>query len=258
MNNELGFQFIPTVKSELWVPCPKRIRAFFNGKVIADSKRTFLLRQFPMRYFFPSEDVNHSWLKANGHSNTGRLGKTNNFNVTVNDRQAENAARQYIELSEVAGHDINEYFAFDWHSMDDWYEEDEPVTVHPRDPYIRIDTLQSSRHVKIVIAGEVIAESKRPVLLYEAGHITRYYLYRPDVRLDLLEPSDTRTGCPYKGVASYYSVKVGDTKIDDIIWTYPATYPECNHIQNMMCFFSEKIEEFYVDGELLNPNPARG
>ncbi len=252
MNKKLGYQFVPTVKSELWVPSPKRIRAFFNGQLIADSKRTVLLRLFPMRYFFPPEDVNMDWLQANGHSNTGRLGKTNNFTMVAGDRKADNAARQYLELPAVDNVDLKGYFAFDWHSMDDWYEEDEPVTVHPRDPYIRIDTLQSSRHVKIVMAGETIADSKRPVLLYEAGHITRYYLYRTDVRLDLLERSDKHTGCPYKGLASYYSVRVGDEKIEDIIWTYPAPYPECIHIQNMMCFFSEKIDKFYVDGELLN------
>lgn len=251
MNSKLGFQLVPTVKSELWVPCAKRIRAFFNGKVIADSRRTVLLRVFPMRYLFPPEDVNHDCLKFIRQSEKGRFGKMTNWTIEVGERTAKSAAMQYMNPPS-GNYDVKEYFAFDWHSIDQWYEEDEPVTIHPRDPYIRIDTLQSSRHVKVVIAGEVVAESNRPVLLFEAGHYTRYYLYQTDVRLDLLEPSNHKTGCPYKGTASYYSVKVGEIKKENIIWTYPTPHPECIHIQNMMCFYSENIEEFYVDGELLN------
>ncbi len=251
MNKKLGFQRFPKVKSELWVPCPKRVRVFFDGKIIADSRRVMLLRQFPIRYFFPREDVNMDWLEPSEQSHTRKLGKTRNWTVKVEDRKAEGAAWQYIDPPS-NGHDVEGYVTFDWDSMDEWYEEDEPITVHPRDPYTRIDMLQSSRNVGIVIAGETIAESNRPVLLFETGHMTRYYLYRTDVRLDLLEPTDKHTGCPYKGTASYYSVRVGDTYKENVVWTYRSPYPECSRIQNMLCFYSEKIKEFYVDGELLS------
>ncbi len=250
MDNKLGYQFIPKVQNELWVPSAKRVRISFNGRIIADSRRTILFRQYPMRYFFPPEDVSIGWLEPGDQSDMGSLGKTKNWTVAVDARKAESAAQQYIDPPS-ENHDIKGYFAFDWNSMDEWYEEDEPVTVHPRDPFTRIDMMQSSRRVKVVIAGEVIAESNRPVLLFETGHFTRYYFYRTDVRLDLLEPTDKHTGCPYKGIASYYSVKAGDTRKENIVWTYPFPYSECIRIQNMLCFFSERIKEFYIDGELL-------
>jgi uncharacterized protein (DUF427 family) len=93
--------------------------------------------------------------------------------------------------------------------MDHWYEEDEEVFVHPRDPYHRVDFLGSSRHVKVSVNGEVVAETERPKLLFETGLPTRYYIPPEDVREEALVPSDKQTRCPYKGIASYYSVEAG-------------------------------------------------
>ncbi len=251
MNKNLGFQHLPAVKSEIWVPCPKQIRVLFNGKIIADSRRTMLLRQRPERYFFPPEDINMDWLEPAGAPDTEKPERTRTWTVTVGDRKAEEAAWQYIEPPSGGG-DAGEYITFNWESMDQWYEEDEPVSVHPRDPYTRIDVLQSSRHVKVVINGETVAESNRPVLLFETGHPIRYYLYRTDVRMDLLEPSDRQTACPYKGRAAHFNVKVGDTNRKHLVWTYNAPYPESARIKDLLCFYTERIEEFYVDGQLLS------
>ncbi|MET0459699.1 MAG: DUF427 domain-containing protein [Ilumatobacteraceae bacterium] len=119
--------------------------------------------------------------------------------------------------------------------------------VHARDPYKRIDTVRSSRHVQVLVDGTVVADSHRPVLLYETGLPTRYYLPRLDVREDLLEPSATTTACPYKGVAEYRSVRVGDQVHTDVVWTYPAPIPEIPKIEHHLCFFNERVD-IVLDG----------
>ena len=155
-------------------------------------------------------------------------------------------------LPEAAG--LKEHLSFKWNKMDAWYEENEQVYVHARDPYKRIDVIHSTRHVQVVVGGEVIAESHKPALLFETGLLTRYYLPKLDVRMDLLLPSDTATRCPYKGEAHYYSAVAGDHVSTDIAWyyTYPTT--EVSRIAGMLCFFNERVDALYVDGELL-PKP---
>jgi uncharacterized protein (DUF427 family) len=96
--------------------------------------------------------------------------------------------------------------------------------------------------------GEIIAATDRPVLLFETGLPARYYIPKADVRSDLLEPSDTHTACPYKGVASYYSAKLGDRTIKDLVWYYPAPDDEVGKIQDLVAFYPEKVDAIYVDG----------
>ncbi|HYR62411.1 MAG TPA: DUF427 domain-containing protein, partial [Actinomycetota bacterium] len=103
----------------------------------------------------------------------------------------------------------------------------------------------------IEAAGQVVAESSRPSLLFETGLPTRYYLPKQDVRMDLLEPSRTTSQCPYKGIAVYWTMRDGPR---DIVWGYPFPIPECPRIENLVCFFNEKVD-IYVDGEL-QPRPV--
>jgi uncharacterized protein (DUF427 family) len=128
------------------------------------------------------------------------------------------------------------------------------VYVHPRDPYKRVDVLHSSRHVRVIVAGELVAETRRPSLLFETGLPTRYYIPRADVRMDLLVPTETETRCPYKGLATYYAVHIGPTVVRDIAWYYRHPIPECSKIENLVCFFNERVDALYVDGEL-QPKP---
>ena len=113
--------------------------------------------------------------------------------------------------------------------------------------------MPSSRHVKVVVDGEVLAETRRPTLLFETNVPTRYYIPRMDIRQDLLEPSDTVTQCPYKGRATYNSVRIRGNVHKDLVWSYRFPIPECPKIVNLMAFFNEKVD-LYVDGELL-PRP---
>jgi uncharacterized protein (DUF427 family) len=131
--------------------------------------------------------------------------------------------------------------------MDAWFEEDEEVFTHPRSPYTRVDILPSSRHVRIEIDGVTVAESSSPMLLFETGLPVRYYLPKPHVRLDLLEHTDTRTHCPYKGEAEYWSVRTGDAVHADIVWSYPTPLPESERVAGLVAFYDEKVD-VYVDG----------
>jgi uncharacterized protein (DUF427 family) len=126
--------------------------------------------------------------------------------------------------------------------------------VHARDPLHRVDALRSSRRVRVLIDGFVVADSRRPVLLFETGLITRYYVPKADARLDVLEPSTTFTMCPYKGRAGYYSARLGDALHTDAAWCYPHPLRDVAKIENHLAFWNERCT-IEVDGERL-PRPA--
>lgn len=236
-------------------PSARWIRVKFGGTFIADSRQARLLIQYgPGRlptYYFPPGDVRQDLLEP--ASGTDPEGEMNFWNVKVGNQVAENAAWTYRdpppELAELEG-----YFAFDFDRLDAWYEEEAQMLGHARDPHKRVDVLPSSRHVRIVVASETVAESRRPHLLFETGLPTRYYLSPEDVRQDLLEPSSRQTVCPYKGTASYWSVRAGDQVAENIVWSYLDPLPECPRIKGLLSFFDEMVD-VYVDGEL-QPRPA--
>src|SRR5215204_5360797 len=229
---------------------PRRVRVVFNGESIVDSRRAKLLHEavhLPV-YYFPREDVRWERLEESNHTTHCPFkGDALYWSVRVGERVAENAVWGYPQPIEscppIAG-----YLAFYWRKMDHWYEEDEEVFVHPRDPYHRVDVLQSSRHVKVSVNGEVVAETDRPMILFETGLPPRYYISPEDVRDDLLLPSDKETQCPYKGTASYHSVKVGDETAEDLVWYYPQPIAAAEGIRDRLSFFNEKVD-LEVDGE---------
>jgi uncharacterized protein (DUF427 family) len=239
-------------------PSPRWVRVVFNGQTIADSKRVKLLREtgtLPV-YYFPREDVRMDLLEpTDQRTHCPYKGDASYGTIRVGDRQADNAAWSY-ENPFPDRQDIKGYIAFYWNKMDAWYEEAEEVFKHARDPYHRVDVLESTRHVRVVIDGQTIAETRRPRLLFETGLPTRYYIPPDDVRLDLLAPTDTHTVCPYKGQASYWTAKVGSAERPDIVWSYPDPIAECPRIKGYLSFFNEKVD-VYVDGEL-QPRPTTG
>lgn len=233
----------------------RRVRVLFGGEFIADSKTVLLLREHGRlpAYYFPHRDVRTDLLeKTEKVAQFPNLGDTQFWNINVGNRTARNAAYSHPGLPEDR-FALRDHFAFKWDEMDAWFEEDEQVFVHPRDPYKRVDVMPSSRHIRVEVDGIQIADSHRPYLLFETWLPTRYYLPRRDVRMDLLEESDTYTSCPYKGTASYYSVRIGDQLHKDLVWTYPDPIPECPKIANLLAFFNEKVD-ILVDGEL-QPRP---
>ena len=133
--------------------------------------------------------------------------------------------------------------------MDHWYEEEEEIFVHPRDPHHRVDTVPSSRHIRVEIDGVTVAETRRPYLLFETGLPVRYYIPQEDIRMELLEPSRAHTFCPYKGEASYWSIKIGDQLYRNYVWGYMDPLEESPKIKGLPSFFNEKMQ-IYVDGDL--------
>lgn len=141
------------------------------------------------------------------------------------------------EIDALAGH-----VKVEWSAIDRWFEEDVEVFVHPRSPYTRIDALPSSRRVTVSIGGTVIADSRRPTMLFETGLPTRYYVPADDVRLDLLTPTETSTGCPYKGLARYWTATIDGEEYPDVAWGYDDPLPESAPIQGLICFYPEQAE----------------
>jgi uncharacterized protein (DUF427 family) len=240
----------PAADGILFEPSGRRVRVMFGGVTIADSRNVMLMlenRRLAI-YYFPIKDVHLDLFVPTTYKRpeSGK-GEASFYAVKVGDRVAEKAAWRYLQPERT---DLKDYVAFYWDKMDAWFEEDDEVFVHPRDPYHRVDVLNSSRHVKIVVGGEVVAETTRPRLLFETGLPTRYYIPKLDVRLDLLTPTKTTTRCPYKGNASYWTVNVNGKEFTDIVWGYPAPIPDCSKIENLLCFYDEKVDAVYVDGEL--------
>lgn len=232
-------------------PSPRRVRVVFNGETIAESEHTLLVHETGLLpvYYFPRGDVRMAHLVPTDHgTHCPYKGDASYWTVAVGDRSAENAAWSYEapieEASAIAGH-----IAFYWDRMDHWYEEDEEIVVHARDPYSRVDVVGSSRPVSVILGGEEVAATRRALFLYETGLPTRYYIPREDVAMDRLAPSETQTRCPYKGIAGYYSARVGDRVYEDIVWTYPEPIPECPRIKDYLCFFNERVDEILVGGQ---------
>ena len=222
----------------------KRVRAVFNGETVADSRRVKVLHEtghLPV-YYFPEEDLRHDLLEDTLHTTHCPFkGDASYRSVRVGDRVAENAVWHYEDLMPSAP-PIAGYAAFYGEKMDRWLEEDEETFGHPHDPYHRVDVLQSSRSVKVTANGEVVAETDRPMLLFETGLPVRYYIPREDVATQKLGPSETRTVCPYKGIASYHSLHAGGKKIEDAAWYYPAPLPESQKVRDHLCFYDGKVE----------------
>lgn len=235
-------------------PSPRWVRVKFGGVMVADSKRALLLRQYGPgqlpTYYFPPADVRLELLAPVAPDQP--IGDVAYRTVRVGDQVADSAA--WIapdpppELAALQGH-----VSFAWDAMEAWYEEEEEIFVHARDPHKRVDVLASSRQVRVAIAGETVADTRRPHLLFETSLPTRYYIPREDVRLALLEPTSLTTRCPYKGIAAYWSARIGDRVMDNVAWSYADPIPECPKIKGLLCFFNERVD-IYLDGEL-QPRP---
>jgi uncharacterized protein (DUF427 family) len=213
-------------------PTARRIRVRLGRTLIADSTRAQLLNQMGPRrlptYFVPLDDVHPGVLVD--ETDEG-------WSVHAGRRRVEKAADKNTEFPELGGH-----VTFSWSELD-WYEEDEQVFAHARPPNHRVDTLRSSRRVEVYVKGERIANSIRPVLLFETWLPTRYYLPYEDVRMDLLTASNTISYCPYKGRARYWS----HPEVPDAAWSYPDPIPENPKIRELVSFYNEKVD-MVIDG----------
>lgn len=234
-------------------PCAKRVRAFLGGHPIIDTDQPRLVweHSYYPTYYIPPADLRAELEPSGVTREHPRLGLGTEFDLVVDGVTATGAAVRYLD-SPIPG--LADLVRVDFQAMDEWFEEDEPIYVHPRDPYSRVDILASSRHIRVELNGQILADSHSPRILFETGLPPRYYLPLTDVRLDLLRPSETSSQCPYKGTAEYRHIRLGEDEFRDLVWLYRAPLPESQKIAGLACFYNEKVD-IYID-DVLQDRPV--
>ena len=225
----------------------KRVRVYLQNKLVADTLRPLLVWEVPYypTYYIPTDDV-LAELKPTGETERSpSRGEAHVQDVLVGGLTAAGKART---VPESPLEELREAVRFEFGAFD-WFEEDEPIYTHPRDPYSRIDVLASSRHFRAELDGVVLAESPNSMILFETGLPPRYYVPITALNQEVLRPSDTVTHCPYKGAATYWSVQAGDQLHKDLIWLYRTPFPEVQKIAGLAAVYNEKVD-IYVDGVL--------
>lgn len=235
-------------------PVPRRIRATLAGRTVLDTTGAIYVWEWPFypQYYIPIADIDAGALVDEHHDQKLRRGTARRFGLRVGDVTRPESVRVFTDDS-IAG--LSGMVRLDWHALDSWFEEDEEVFVHPRSPYTRVDALRSTRSVRIELDGTVLAESVSPVMVFETGLPTRYYLNRTEIDFDHLVPSNTVTSCPYKGDTSgYWSVRIAETMHSDVAWSYDFPTRQLLPIAGLIAFYNEMVDIF-VDGVEL-PRPV--
>ena len=240
-------------------PVAKRVRALLDGVTVVDSRRSVLVwepRRIVPSYAVPEADILgevvpdarpappddgfptlHPGIPFVVHTAPGEP-------VLVRAPGGPDAAAGF----RLADPELDGVVVLDFDGFDAWMEEDEPIVSHPRDPFHRIDTMRSSRHVRVELGGELLAETRRPVLLFETSLPMRTYVPRDDVRMELLVPTGTHTRCAYKGEARYWSVEVAGAAGEDLAWSYEAPLHDAARVKDLIAFFDERTD-VTIDGE---------
>lgn len=223
-------------------PTARWVRVRVGDQIVADSRRALLYRQYgpqPMlpTYYVPVSDVVEGRLTDPCMRADGSV----MYAVEAGGKRVEGAAWTYHSpTGDFAA--LEDMVTFTWGDDEvTWMEEDEELFAHARDPHKRVDVVGSTRHVQVRVDGELLADSRRPLVLFETHLPTRYYLPADDVRMDRLEESEKRTPCPYKGWARYWSVR-GTDAYQDIAWSYPTPVPENPRLAGLVCFYNERVE----------------
>jgi uncharacterized protein (DUF427 family) len=232
-------------------PVPRRIRAMLGNEVVLDTTAALYVWEWANypQYYIPVTDVNPAVLVDEQHVQKLHHGTARRHGLAVGEISRPGSARVFTDDA-MAG--LANTVRFDWDALDAWFEEDEQVFVHPRSPYSRVDALRSTRTVRVELEGVVLAESASPVLVFETGLPTRYYLNRTEVDFGHLVPTATVSSCPYKGTTSgYWSVRVGDTVHPDLAWAYDFPTRQLLPIAGLIAFYNEKLD-LVVDGQRLD------
>jgi uncharacterized protein (DUF427 family) len=199
--NPAGRFSAPVPEGVVYVePFPRRVRAVDGGHTVVDSDRVLLVHRpgEPPTYAFPAVDV---WGVAT---------------------EPETEAPGYVRVP--------------WQAVDAWYEEDERMLGHPRNPYHRVDCVRTSRRLHVEVAGVTLVDTAETIGVYETALEPRLYVPRESVRMDLLIASTTTTYCPYKGTAWYWTAVVGDDVVEDVAWSYEDPVPESLPIRQLLSF----------------------
>lgn len=188
-------------------PFLRRVRGLLGERTVIDSERVLLVHRTgqPPRYAFPASDVQQGVVS-----------------------HPEPAATGYVSVQ--------------WDAVTRWYEEDEPVYGHARNPYHRIDCVRSQRHLRVELRSLVLVDTREVTSLFETGSMPRLYVDKKHVRMDCLIASPTVSYCPYKGQASYWSARIQGQTIPDVAWSYEDPTPESSRIAGLLSFYPERAK----------------
>jgi uncharacterized protein (DUF427 family) len=227
-------------------PVPRRLRATVAGATVLDTTRALYVWEHPPypQYYVPLADVRDGVLVPEGEPHRSPLGTAARHGLRVGELERAKAARVFTasELPGVAG-----CVRFEWSALDAWFEEDEQVFVHPRNPYVRVDALRALRPLRVELGGAVLADAPSCVMVFETGLPTRHYVERTTVDFTALRPSDTVTRCPYKGTTSGYWSSAADPAATDIAWAYDFPTAALRPIAGLVAFYAEKVD-LVLDG----------
>lgn len=228
-------------------PVARRIRAERDGATVVDTTAALYLWTWPFypRFQLPLADIDPAALTIADEVKELPHGTGRAVTLTTAPTPAPPHGHLYVAAEHSA---LVDTVYLEWDALDAWYEEDEPVFVHPRSPYVRVDALRSTRHVRIERDGVLLAESHAPVLVFETGLPTRYYLDRSAVDFSHLQPSDTVTACPYKGrTTGYWSVEINGHLHPDLAWSYDFPTRQLLPIAGLVAFLDERVD-VTIDG----------
>ncbi len=229
-------------------PAPRRVRGVLADQVVFDTTSALYVWEKPYypQYYLPLRDVAQHYLIEVDAGKDPRPDITATHDLRVAQVQRSRAAQVFgVEAATgLVGH-----VRFQWEALDAWFEEDEQIYLHPRNPYVRVDALRSHRRVRIEVDGVVLADTGSPVMVFETGLPTRYYIDRTDVRFEHLVRTETVSVCPYKGSTSdYWSAVTPAGKYSDLAWSYRSTTDGLRAIAGMVAFYDEKVDVL-VDGQ---------
>ncbi len=233
-------------------PFPRRVRAVLAGEVVLDTVRGALLHESQLlpQLYVPREDVSARLTPSGTSTHCPFKGDASYWSLSVGDRTVEDAVWAYEQPldGEHGSPWLQGLVALPWGAADAWFDEDEEVRGHLRDPYHRVDARASTRPVTVRLHGEVVAETRRAVVCSETGLPNRWYVPADDVRPGVLGLSAHHTDCPYKGTASYRSVSAGDTVLADGAWGYLEPLDGVSALAGHWCFDGDGITTDVADG----------
>lgn len=231
-------------------PSPRRVRVVLGKATVADSARATYVWEWPYypQYYLPFEDFDPAFLVDEGRTDNGTLGEARCFGLRVGNLERPGCLRVFTDNSRAG---LSGLVKVDWDAPDAWFEEDERIFVHPRNPYTRVDALRSNQRLRIEFEGVALATATSVVKVFETGLPTRYYVDRTAVDFTHLEHSETQTPCPYKGRTSdYWSIRIGAQLHQDLVWSYDYPTPALAPIAGLVAFYNEKVDIF-LDGKPL-------
>ena len=241
----------PTGSVLYFDPVPYRLRGFFAGEAVFDTLNAKLLYETAHLavYYMPEEDLQHELLEPSDkqthcpHKGAGV--------VPLDPRWRPLRAGRGLELPGAdrpggvplrsRGVLLGEARRVVGGGRAGFRAPARPIPPHRHVPH-------DTPGARLGRRRDLVAESTRAVALFESGLPPRFYLPAEDVRMELLEPSETKTRCAYKGVASYWHVRAGETLHEDLAWTYPEPERDALSIRDLICFFNERVD-LEVGGE---------